>query len=183
MRLKTMWLCTRRLCALCCLILLTACAESPAADAITPAPVDVVDLASLDVVAGQTIYVPAYSELYFTDERSTWSFAITLAIHNADLAGDIYITSVRYYNDDGDFVRDFVIDPVVLPALGTRAFVIEERDRSGGVGANFIVEWVAESAVTPPVVEAVMISAARQQGLSLISPGRVISDQPPTSDN
>lgn len=162
------------------MLILSACSGQSGDDVPDIDAVEVVDPATLTVVAGQTIYVPAYSELYFSDANSTWEFAITLAIHNADLENPIYITSVRYHNDAGEFVRDFITDPVVLPALGTQAFVVDRSDRTGGVGANFIVEWVAETDATPPVVEAVMISAARQQGLSLISPGRVIAEVPPS---
>jgi hypothetical protein len=46
----------------------------------------------------------------------------------------------------------------------------------GGVGANFIVEWIAEKEVSEPVVEAVMISAASNQGISFVSPGRIIKN-------
>jgi len=38
---------------------------------------------------------------------------------------------------------------------------------------NFIVKWTAQQGVTKPVVEAVMISTAFHQGISLISPGRI----------
>jgi hypothetical protein len=145
--------------------------ETPDIDEATVVPLD-----TLDVVTGQTIYVPAYSELYYADTDNTWNFTITLAVHNADLRNPIYITSVRYYNNDGILVREYVPAAHQLSALATQSYVIESIDRSGGVGANFIVEWVAETDATPPIVEAVMISTARQQGLSLISPGRVIDE-------
>lgn len=145
--------------------------EAPASIQATVVPLD-----SLDVVTGQIIYVPAYSELYYEDTDNTWNFTITLAVHNTDLQNPIYITSVRYYNNDGVLVRDYVPAAHQLSALATQSYVIESVDRSGGVGANFIVEWVAETDATPPIVEAVMISTARQQGLSLISTGRVISE-------
>jgi len=38
------------------------------------------------------------------------------------------------------------------------------------------VKWTAQQGVTKPVVEAVMISTAFHQGISLISPGRVIEE-------
>jgi len=53
---------------------------------------------------------------------------------------------------------------------------VKEQDTSGGSGANFIVKWTAQQGVTKPVVEAVMITAFHQ-GISLISPGRVIEER------
>ena len=60
--------------------------------------------------------------------------------------------------------------------MASTDFVVAEDDMSGGVGANFIVEWSAGIEVTVPVVEAVMISTASQQGISFVSQGRVIKD-------
>ncbi len=51
------------------------------------------------------------------------------------------------------------------------------RDRRGGSGAKFIVEWVAQTSVSEPIVEAIMISTAFQQGISFVSPGKVIKSQ------
>ncbi|MDY0219897.1 MAG: DUF3124 domain-containing protein [Desulfobacterium sp.] len=35
--------------------------------------------------------------------------------------------------------------------------IVSENDRIGGSGANFIVEWTAETAVNPSIVETIMI--------------------------
>jgi len=56
-------------------------------------------------------------------------------------------------------------------------YVIARSDDRGGTGANFIVGWGADELVFEPVVEAVMISAAGTQGLSLISPARVLEEK------
>lgn len=137
--------------------------------------VEAVPVDTLQVAAGQVIYVPAYSEIFFEDTERTWDFAITLAVHNTDFNHPIIVRSVRYFDTNGDFVREYTKEPLRLKPLATTGFVVERSDTLGGVGANFIVEWVAETKVTEPVVEAVMISASGTQGLSLISPGRIIS--------
>jgi hypothetical protein len=59
----------------------------------------------------------------------------------------------------------------------TTEYVIARNDDRGGTGANFIVAWGAEEPVYEPVVEAVMISAAGTQGLSLLSPARVLEEK------
>jgi hypothetical protein len=45
------------------------------------------------------------------------------------------------------------------------------------LGANFIVEWVASTEVSEPIVEAIMIGTDFQQGISFTSPGKVIKNQ------
>lgn len=129
----------------------------------------------LRIVTGQTVYVPAYSEVFFGRENANIELAITLAIHNTDLDAPIIIQSVRYYNTDGELVRDYIDDPVEVSPLATTGFLVEDRDQSGGWGANFVVEWVAEEPVYEPVIEAIMISTRGSTGISMISLGRVIS--------
>ena len=61
--------------------------------------------------------------------------------------------------------------------MASTNFVVPENDQTGGSGANFIVEWIAETEVFEPIIEAVMVSTASQQGLSFISVGRVIESK------
>lgn len=129
----------------------------------------------LRIVTGQTVYVPAYSEIFTSQADRTIELGVTLAIHNTDLEKPIIIQSVRYYNTDGELVSEYIDDPIEVPPLATTGFVIEERDTTGGWGANFIVEWGAETPVHEPVIEAVMISTRSAQGISMISVGRVVS--------
>jgi len=63
---------------------------------------------------------------------------------------------------------------IILKPLQTVQLVIQKNDKSGGTGANFIIEWMSESRVSSPIVEAVMISASGQTGLSFTTTGRVI---------
>ena len=137
---------------------------------------EVVSLDDVEVVTGQTIFVPAYSEIFFEDTERTWDFAVTLAVHNTDLDESIILKSVRYYDTNGQLVKDFLAEPIRLDKLVTRGYLVGRSDNRGGIGANFVVEWVADTDVTAPVVEAVLISATGTQGLSLITPGRVIAE-------
>ncbi|MGJ3239809.1 MAG: DUF3124 domain-containing protein [Anaerolineae bacterium] len=129
----------------------------------------------LRIVTGQTVYVPAYSEVFYGREGLTFELAVTLAVHNTDLTAPIIIQSVRYYDTDGNLVRDYISEPVEVSALATTGFLVEDTDTSGGWGANFVVEWVAEQPVYEPIIEAIMVSTRGNQGVSMISIGRVIS--------
>lgn len=134
-----------------------------------------VTLDKTKVVMGQTVYVPVYSHIYYySSQNHVMNLSATLSIRNTDLANSIIITSVRYYDTDGQLIRQDIKSPVELKPLASTDFFIAADDTSGGSGANFIVEWVALKTVYEPVIEAVMISTSSNQGISFISPAKVL---------
>ena len=130
----------------------------------------------LAVVAGQSIYVPAYSHVYYSDSARPYQLAVTLSVRNTDRELPIVLESVRYHDSAGKLVRSYLKAPVELPPLATDEFYVRESDTTGGSGANFLVDWVAEHEVSAPVVEAVMIGTTGAQGISLICSGRVVGE-------
>jgi len=128
----------------------------------------------VETALGGQVYVPIYSHIYFRDGRRDLDLTATLSIRNTDYTTPIYVTGVRYYDSDGALVRRYLDAPRVVGPMASTAFIIEQQDDTGGVGANFIVEWHSEAAVMPPVVEAVMIGAASSQGISFVTQGRVL---------
>lgn len=161
-------------------IALTACADSTrssnqSVEFNRKNPPKVVTLDKNKVVAGQTIYVPIYSHIYhYNSQNHVMNLSATLSIRNTDLKQPIIITTASYYDTEGQLVRQYVHQPIELKPMASTEFFIETDDTQGGSGANFIVEWVAEKPVYDPVIEAVMISTASTQGISFISPGRVL---------
>ncbi len=132
---------------------------------------------NFQIAMGQTIYVPIYSHIYHGDQQKILDLSATLSIRNTDLNKPIIITSVRYYDSNGKLVKQYLEQPIQLDALGSTDFFIDRTDTSGGLGANFIVEWVAQTEVSEPIAEAVMIATEFQQGVSFVSPGKVIKSQ------
>lgn len=126
---------------------------------------------------GQTVYIPIYSHIYSPNRTQKMDLAATLSIRNTDMTNLIIITSANYYNTAGEQVHQYLEQPVELNPLASTNFVVDQDDTSGGSGASFVVEWVAETQVSDPVIEAVMINTAGNQGLSLISNGRVIKER------
>ncbi len=171
--------------ALLLILVLTSCesrqAERPVASQPTPATTTPAISAEEEgkQLLGQTIYVPIYSHIYIRDKSRMINLAATLSIRNTDAQNPIRINSARYYDTHGALIREYVNQPVRLAPMSSTDFVVAEDDTSGGAGANFIVEWSAGLEVTAPVVEAVMISTASQQGISFVSAGRVIKDRTP----
>jgi len=133
---------------------------------------------TVKIIAGQTVYVPIYSHIYTVERERTWNLTATLSVRNTDINYPIIVTSTNYYGSDGVLIRKHLEQPIELKPLASTDFVVDQDDITGGVGAAFIVEWVAQSQVSSPVVEAVMINTVGNQGLSFVSNGRVIKSQP-----
>lgn len=131
----------------------------------------------LRIVTGQRLYVPAYSSVYDASEDRTFEMAVTLSIRNTNLDKPILINSVQYFDTNGQLVTDYVESPLQLAPMATTDYVIAQADTQGGTGASFIVVWGAEEPVYEPVVEAIMISTSGTQGLSFLSPARVLEEK------
>ncbi|MCI5163153.1 MAG: DUF3124 domain-containing protein [Candidatus Electrothrix sp. AX5] len=143
-----------------------------------PSPVapeeETVFIHDITITTGQTIFVPAYSEVHYAGKDLTMKLAVTLTIHNTDFTHPIIVTSVRYYNTKGKMVKEYLPKPQRLGPMASTDFFVDTGQQTGGVGTNFIVEWVAEQPVYEPVVETLMLSNSGTQGLSFTSSGRVI---------
>ena len=135
---------------------------------------EAIDIQDLDITSGQTIFVPAYSEVHYASEGRTIDLAVTLSIHNTDFTNPIIITSVSYYNTQGQLIKEYLPQPQRLGPMASADFFVDAGEQTGGVGTNFIVEWVAEQPVYEPVVETLMLNTSGTQGLLFTSPGRVI---------
>ena len=139
-------------------------------------PADPGDAAAVD---GQTIYVPIYSHIYMRDKTRIIKLTATLSIRNTDAVNAIRVRTVSYYGTHGTLEKQYLTQPIKLGPMASVDYVVAEDDTSGGVGANFIVEWDSAVEVARPVVEAVMIGTASQQGISFVSTGRVIKERKP----
>lgn len=123
---------------------------------------------------GQTIYVPAYSHIYSGNSERPFLLAVTLSIRNIDPANPITILAVDYHDTKGMRLKRYLEAPRALAPLESTRFVVPEKDRAGGSGANFIVQWESAAPVNPPIAESIMIGTQTQQGISFTSRGRVI---------
>ena len=129
---------------------------------------------------GQTIYVPVYSHIYAEDRYRDRPFllTVTLSIRNTDPSQPLTLKSVAYYGSQGELLQQYLDKPLTVGPLSSTHYVVRESESKGGVGAKFLIEWEASTAVTEPIVESVMIGTKMQQGISFISPGRAIKGVP-----
>lgn len=125
---------------------------------------------------GQTVYVPAYSNVFTGPKKLPFQLATTLSIRSTDLSAAIRITSIDYYDTGGRLIRRYLDKPLNLGPLASTFIHIEEKDVSGGFGANFIVRWNSDKVVNAPVIECVMIGATSGQGISFVSPGQEVRE-------
>jgi len=125
---------------------------------------------------GQTVYVPAYSNVFTGPKKLPFQLATTLSIRSTDLSAAIRITSIDYYDTGGRLIRRYLDKPLNLGPLASTFIHIEERDVSGGFGANFIVRWSSDRIVNAPIIECVMIGATSGQGISFVSPGQEVRE-------
>lgn len=135
------------------------------------------DLRSGILTVSQTVYIPVYSHVYI-HEGTSYNLTTTLSVRNCDLSRSLVVKRVQYHGGDGGLIQSYLDEPLKIPALGTTEFLVPEKDVRGGSGASFVVEWAAEAAVNPPLIEAIMVGASGQQGISLTSRGVVISNGP-----
>ncbi|MGG6266711.1 DUF3124 domain-containing protein [Leptolyngbya sp. AN03gr2] len=158
---------------------LTAC-DQVQAPSVSQPPTPQLKTVTVDqtkIAEGQTVYVPIYSHIYMVEAGRRMDLTATLSVRNTDLSQPMTVTSANYYDTNGKLVRKYLEKPIELNALAATDFVIAEADRTGGSGASFIVEWVAQKDISNPAIEAVMINTGGNQGISFISPGRVIKNR------
>jgi hypothetical protein len=125
---------------------------------------------------GQVLYAPVYSHIFHRSADREMTLTATLSVRNTSSERSLEIRRVDYFDSEGTLLNAYLDGSRPLGPLASTYVVIEGENVSGGVGANFIVEWEASRAVTPPVVETVMISTESTQGISLTSRARVIEE-------
>ncbi|MFH0730584.1 MAG: DUF3124 domain-containing protein [Pseudomonadota bacterium] len=134
-------------------------------------------LSEVKRVRGQTIYVPIYSHIYHGDQdKHPFDLTATLSIRNTDPDTPISVTVIDYYDSNGKLLKNFQRTQSKINPMGSTRVIIQESDKSGGSGANFIVQWESEKKVTEPLIESIMIGTKIQQGISFTSRGQVIKE-------
>ncbi len=123
---------------------------------------------------GQLVYAPVYSSLRYGSQQQEYNLSATLSIRNTSLRSPITVTKLFYFDSKGNLIRNYSSEAITLSPLESVDYFVEQIDKSGGTGANFIVEWVAEVAVNEPLVEVVMVGVAGTQGISFTSRGKTI---------
>jgi hypothetical protein len=83
--------------------------------------------------------------------------AATLSIRNTSYSDSLFVTTIDYFNTEGNLVKNYIDNPISLPPMATINYVIEKEDDTGGAGANFIVSLTSRSKFVKPIIQAIMI--------------------------
>ena len=158
----------------------TACqpqAAPPAAAAPDADDVQPLTPQDIEITDGQTLYVPAYSHVYFMSVERPYQLAITLSVRNTDPNHAIRLTDVGYFDSSGQLVEQYATDPLEIGPMASAEFFVGQSDARGGAGANFLVTWESAQEVYEPLVEAAMVGTSGTQGISLLTHGRVYQER------
>lgn len=131
------------------------------------------------LVTGQTVYVPVYSHILhgnLNDDGRPGEMLLSsmLSVRNTDISFPMSITSVKYFDNDGRLLREYLKEPRLLPAMGSADFFVEYKDRVGGTGANFVVTWTSERPINQPILETIQVYFWGTQAQSFTSRGQPI---------
>jgi hypothetical protein len=126
-------------------------------------------------LSGEIVYVPVYPTAFYSKDFKTYDLIATLNIRNTSLENSIRINKIEYYNTNGNLIKTYIEnESIILKPLQTVQLIIQDDNKNSDKGSDVIVEWASESAVSSPIVEATMVSASGQVGLSFITTGKVI---------
>ena len=127
------------------IVCLVGVASPASAERSSPPPTTTCTACEAAQTLGQKVYVPAYSHIYYQNQKRRYPLAVTLSIRNTDEQQPLKVTSTRYVGTEGQVLKEYVETPIRLGPLASIEFFVDEQDKSGGLGASFLVEWVAES--------------------------------------
>jgi len=109
---------------------------------------------------GQTVYVPIYSSVIHGESNDKENlpaipFANILSIRNTNINHSIVILHVKYYDADGNFLRDEKSTERPLGPLASTNVFVSAKDISAGQGGSFVVEWESDTDVNAPIIEGI----------------------------
>ncbi|HLO76702.1 MAG TPA: DUF3124 domain-containing protein [Magnetospirillum sp.] len=130
---------------------------------------------------GQSVYVPVYSHIWHGNldgkgKPQTLLLSSMLSIRNTDPGHGLTVRSVRYYDTAGKLIREYLPQAAQLGPMASTDVFVEHKDDAGGTGANFVVEWTADRAISAPIVEVVNAYFFGPHSLAFTSPGKVIAE-------
>ena len=125
-----------------------------------------------DSLSQGTTYLSVYSQIYSQTEHRTHDLTATVSLRNTNRADTIYIQRAEYFDTRGNNIRTYFDKTIFIAPMETVEIIIDELDREGGTGANFLFDWAIKPGINEPYFEAVMISTSGQQGLSFTTQGQ-----------
>ena len=99
-----------------------------------------VELTKKDTLLSGQTYLSVYSQIYSSTEHRTHNLTVTVSMKNINLNDSVFIEKATYFNTKGNLIRTYFSKPIFLAPLETVEIVIDEVDKHGGTGANFVFD-------------------------------------------
>lgn len=132
--------------------------------------IDINDLPQTDIQ--ECVYVPVYSDLYYESEAKKTFFTVILSLRNISFTDTIYFNSIDYYSSQGNLLREYTDKVLVLRPMESMEYIVEEAEKEGGTGANFVVSYSAKANLkNHPFIESIMMGNLDNYRFSFTSPG------------
>jgi len=135
----------------------------------------IIDFKLNDSLTSGSTYLSVYSQIYSQSQHRTQNLTVTVSMRNINLRDTVYVFKATYFDTKGKEIRSYLKKPIFLGPMETVEIVIDEIDKEGGTGANFLFDWKVAKNDNEPFFEGVMISTSGQQGLSFSTQGRRIN--------
>ncbi|MDO6492169.1 MULTISPECIES: DUF3124 domain-containing protein [unclassified Cellulophaga] len=131
-----------------------------------------VDYKISDSLKSGKTYLSVYSQVYSQSEHTTHDLTATVNMRNTSNTDTLYILNAEYFNTAGKLIRNYNSKPIYVAPMESVAIVIDEHDKEGGTGGNFVFNWKINKLTSKPLFEGVFISTKGQQGLSFVTQGK-----------
>jgi hypothetical protein len=129
------------------------------------------------MISGQLLYLPVYSNIPYQIDTIKFDMSAFIAIHNTDLTNSIKLTKVLYFNQEGKLVNDYLkYQNIEIDPLATKDFYVPYEDQSG-TGANFLIEWIADTLVNEPLIESITTCLKPNNTVAVLSQGKIIRER------
>lgn len=134
---------------------------------------------AVEISAGQTVYASVYSQvqhgnLWRSHNPPEVTLSAMLSVRNVDPNQNFRLTSVKFFDSRGRLLRELLPEPRIIDPMASVQFFVENRDLTGGPGANFLVAWSAEQPINAPIIETVHAYFFGTQSIAFVTPGRPI---------
>lgn len=133
-----------------------------------------VEIDTAKLVYSESLYAPVYSEIYHRDGNNMYPLAVTMSIRNTSLTDSAYISEILYYDSNGKLLKNYLDSVLLLTPLESIEMVVEEEEKLGGPGANFIITWGASRNARQILIQTIMIGTYTHQSLSFSSDAKII---------
>lgn len=131
---------------------------------------------------GQELYLPIYSHVWHgevnkSNQPEKTLVSVSVSIRNTDPSRPIRIVSAKYFDTQGNRLREYVAAPLTIVPMGTHELFVPRSDDTGGSGANFVIRWQSDKPANPPIVQGFHANLPVGRSIAFTTSAVVISDE------